>query len=294
MSNPSRAPRCRSRANEDVPRSAHHRRAGRHGRRPVARSALRGPALHQVRFRMVLRGRDPASARARHSGRSSRRPGACDPPGRAVHERGRCQSGQRLGPDEQGNRRGDSKDRAGMNGSDAAVTGDSKLKGRRTMDILIRGCEAPVPAKRIRRPLHLLAGGALATISLLTVLAGLARPAAAQESVKIGEIEAQTGSLTTYGWMSAQGMRMAVEQINKAGGFEVAGKKYKLDLLNPDSQGNPQQALIELKKMLDQEHVKYVFGPFLTNVYKGIEPYANGSNGKFLLMGGATAIHFDL
>ena len=162
------------------------------------------------------------------------------------------------------------------------------------MDILIRGCEAPVTAKRIRRPLHLLAGGALATICLLTMMAGLARPAAAQESVKIGEIEAQTGSLTTYGWMSAQGMRMAVEQINKAGGFEVAGKKYKLDLLNPDTQGNPQQALIELKKMLDQEHVKYVFGPFLTNVYKGIEPYANGSNGKFLLMGGATAIHFDL
>jgi branched-chain amino acid transport system substrate-binding protein len=46
--------------------------------------------------------------------------------------------------------------------------------------------------------------------------------------------------------------------------------------------------------MLEQEHVKYVFGPFLTNVYKGIEPYAKGFNGKFLLMGGATAIHFDL
>ncbi len=65
-------------------------------------------------------------------------------------------------------------------------------------------------------------------------------------------------------------------------------------LLNPDTQGNPQQALIELKKMLEQEHVKYVFGPFLTNVYKGIAPYAQGNNGKFLMIGGATAIHFDL
>ena len=36
--------------------------------------------------------------------------------------------------------------------------------------------------------------------------------------------------------------------------------------------------------MLEQEQVKYVFGPFLTNVYKGIEPYAKGFNGRFLLM----------
>ena len=130
-------------------------------------------------------------------------------------------------------------------------------------------------------------------LAAAAALAG-ALPAAAQEIVKIGEIEAETGSLNTYGWMSSQGMRMAVDEINKAGGFEVAGKKYTLALTAPDTQGNPQQALIELKKMLEEEHVRYVFGPFLTNVYKGIEPYADGFDGKFLMIGGATAIHFDL
>jgi branched-chain amino acid transport system substrate-binding protein len=132
-------------------------------------------------------------------------------------------------------------------------------------------------------------------LAMLAVLAGtFPRPARAQEVVKIGEIEAQTGPLNTYGWINSQGMRLAVDQINKAGGFTVAGKKYTLQLLNPDTQANPQQALIDLKNMLEQEHVKYVFGPFLTNVFKGIEPYANTFNGKFLLMGGATAIHYDL
>lgn len=134
----------------------------------------------------------------------------------------------------------------------------------------------------------------IAAVGGVVVMAAVSVPVDAQQVLKIGEIEAQTGALNTYGWMSAQGMRMAVDEINKAGGFEVAGKKYKLELVNPDTQGNPQQALIELKKMLEQDHVKYVFGPFLTNVYKGIEPYANGFNGKFLLMGGATAMHFDL
>src|SRR5690349_17787580 len=95
--------------------------------------------------------------------------------------------------------------------------------------------------------------GAAAALLLVGVVS-----ATAQEIVKLGEIEAQTGALNTYGWMSSQGVRMAVDEINKAGGFEVAGKKYKLQLVNPDTQGNPQQALIFLKQMLEQDHVKYV------------------------------------
>jgi branched-chain amino acid transport system substrate-binding protein len=142
---------------------------------------------------------------------------------------------------------------------------------------------------------RLTAGPAARVLALAAAIAaGSAGSALAEDTVKIGMIEAQTGALNTYGWMSSQGARMAVDEINKAGGFEVGGKKYKIQLINPDTQGNPQQALIELKKMLEQDKVKFVFGPFLTNVYKGVEPYATGFNGKFLLMGGATAIHFDL
>ena len=129
---------------------------------------------------------------------------------------------------------------------------------------------------------------------LAALLLHWATAAVAQEAVKIGELEAQTGPLNTYGWMSSQGMKMAVDEVNKSGGFEIAGKQYKLELSAPDDQGNPQQALIQLKQMLEQDKIKYVFGPFLTNIYKGVEPYATGFNGKFLMMGGATAIHFDL
>jgi len=116
----------------------------------------------------------------------------------------------------------------------------------------------------------------------------------AQETVPIGELEAQTGPLATYGWINHQGVRLAVEQINKAGGFEVAGKRYRLQLFAPDTRGNPQEALIELKQLLEQDHVQYVFGPFLSNVYDGVEAYATQNNGKFLMMGGATSMHAQL
>jgi len=115
--------------------------------------------------------------------------------------------------------------------------------------------------------------------------------AVAQDVVKIGQIEAQTGTLATYGWMGHQGANMAIEEINKAGGFKVGAKTYKLQLISPDTRANPQEALIQLKQLLEQEKVRYVFGPFLTNVFNGVEPYATQNNGKFLMMGGATAIH---
>ncbi|MGH6798857.1 MAG: ABC transporter substrate-binding protein, partial [Roseiarcus sp.] len=87
---------------------------------------------------------------------------------------------------------------------------------------------------------HRWAERSMATLCFVAALACAgAAPAAAQGVVRIGEIEAQTGALNTYGWMSSQGMRMAVDEINKAGGFQVAGKTYKLELINPDTQGNP-------------------------------------------------------
>jgi branched-chain amino acid transport system substrate-binding protein len=130
---------------------------------------------------------------------------------------------------------------------------------------------------------------ATATAALLA-----AAPAFAQDVVKLGQIEAQTGPLATYGWMGNQGAKMAVEEINKAGGFKVGAKTYKLELIAPDTRANPQEALIQTKQLLEQEKVKYIFGPFLTNVFNGVEPYLTQNNGKFLLMGGATAIHAQL
>ncbi len=125
----------------------------------------------------------------------------------------------------------------------------------------------------------------------LVVLGATVPGRASADEVSIGQIEAQTGPLQTYGWMSVQGAKLAVDEINRAGGFKVGGKTYTLKLISPDTQGNPQQGLILLKQLLEQDQVKYVFGPFLSNVFNGVEPYATQNNGKFLLMGGATAIH---
>jgi ABC-type branched-subunit amino acid transport system substrate-binding protein len=113
----------------------------------------------------------------------------------------------------------------------------------------------------------------------------------AQDVVKIGQIEAQTGPNAIYGYMGSQGVPMAVDEINKAGGFKVGDKTYKIELISLDTRGDPKEATIQLKRLLEQEKAKFVFGPFLSNVFVTVLPYAKQFNEKFLLMGGATRIH---
>lgn len=112
----------------------------------------------------------------------------------------------------------------------------------------------------------------------------------AADVVKIGEIEALTGPTATYGWMSAQGTKLAVEEINAKGGFKVGDKSYKLELTQADTRGEPREATVQFRKMME-ENVHFVFGPFLTNIFNAIEPIASQNNGKFLLFAGATSAH---
>src|ERR1700690_1077537 len=96
----------------------------------------------------------------------------------------------------------------------------------------------------------------------------------AQDVVKIGQIEAQTGPNAIYGWMGSQSVPIAVDEINKAGGFKVGDKTYKLELVSLDTRGDPKEATIQLKQLLEQDKVRFIFGPFLSNVFVTVLPYA--------------------
>ena len=127
-------------------------------------------------------------------------------------------------------------------------------------------------------------GAAFATVVSTCALAE-------SDTVKLGQIEAQTGPNAIYGYMSSQGVPVAVDEINKAGGFKVGDKTYKLELIALDTRGDPKEATIQLKKLLEQDKVRFVFGPFLSNVFVTTFPYAKQFNGKFLMLGGGTRIH---
>jgi branched-chain amino acid transport system substrate-binding protein len=81
-------------------------------------------------------------------------------------------------------------------------------------------------------------------------LAGV--PALAQEVVKIGYSGPLSGGAALYGKNVLDGMQMAAAEINAAG-FEVAGKKYKLEIVAFDDKYNPSETAINAQRLV-QEH----------------------------------------
>lgn len=103
----------------------------------------------------------------------------------------------------------------------------------------------------------------LGTLVLSTALAsalavaGLARPAAAAEDIKVGVIFDYTGPLAAGGSEAgAVGTKIAIDMINERGG--VAGHKIKA--IYADAQSKPDIAINEAERLLNQEKVDLLLG----------------------------------
>lgn len=87
---------------------------------------------------------------------------------------------------------------------------------------------------------------------IVAVAALAAAPAFAQEVVKIGYSGPLSGGAALYGKNVLDGMQMAAAEINAAG-FEVGGKKYKLEIVALDDKYNPSETAINAQRLV-QEH----------------------------------------
>jgi branched-chain amino acid transport system substrate-binding protein len=93
----------------------------------------------------------------------------------------------------------------------------------------------------------------LKRLSLAVAAGALASaPALAQEVVKIGYSGPLSGGAALYGKNVLDGMQMAASEINAAG-LEVAGRKYKLEIVALDDKYNPSETAINAQRLV-QEH----------------------------------------
>jgi branched-chain amino acid transport system substrate-binding protein len=71
------------------------------------------------------------------------------------------------------------------------------------------------------------------------------------EVIKIGHVAPLTGGIAHLGKDNENGARLAVDEINAAGGLEVGGKKYKLELLAEDDKADPKEGTLAAQKLVD-------------------------------------------
>ena len=106
---------------------------------------------------------------------------------------------------------------------------------------------------------------------------GLAAPAAAQQTIKIGELnsyKAFPAFLDPY----KKGMEMAVEEINAKGG--VLGKK--LEVISRDDGANPGEAVRVAEELVTREGVAMLAGTFLSNIGLAVTNFAGQKKVFFL------------
>lgn len=86
----------------------------------------------------------------------------------------------------------------------------------------------------------------------------------AKNAAKIGFTAALTGGAAAYGKSEEEGVRLAVEEINKKGNFPI-------DLLVEDTKAVPADSMNATKKLI-QEKVSMIIGPMTSNEAKAAGP----------------------
>jgi branched-chain amino acid transport system substrate-binding protein len=88
--------------------------------------------------------------------------------------------------------------------------------------------------------------------------AAKAAAAPAAEVIKIGHVAPLTGGIAHLGKDNENGARLAVEEINAAGGIKVGDKTYKLDLVAEDDKADPKEGTLAAQKIVDSGAIAVV------------------------------------
>ncbi|PWA12767.1 ethanolamine utilization protein EutJ [Pueribacillus theae] len=81
------------------------------------------------------------------------------------------------------------------------------------------------------------------------------------KEVPIGYSGPLSGAAAYYGENTVNGLKMAAEEINEAGGFEVDGQKYKLKLVTLDDKYLPNETASNAKRLIQENDAKVIFNP---------------------------------
>jgi branched-chain amino acid transport system substrate-binding protein len=96
--------------------------------------------------------------------------------------------------------------------------------------------------------------------AVLTALTAGAQEA--RDFFKVGVIAEISGSNAVGGNIIKRGYDMWATAVNAEGGIQIGGKKYKVQLVYGDSQSNPSQGASAVERLITQEHVDFIFGPY--------------------------------
>ena len=124
--------------------------------------------------------------------------------------------------------------------------------------------------RRMPEMKRLAATCAIAGALVIALPFGMSGEARAAEAIRIGALNPLTGSGSVYGPGMLEAIKIAVDQVNEAGG--PLGRK--LELHSADGQSDPNAAVLAAEKLVNLSRVRAIFGTYASAVTLAVQPIA--------------------
>lgn len=91
-------------------------------------------------------------------------------------------------------------------------------------------------------------------------------------TIELGAALSATGIYAANGNNTKHGYEFAIKKINNAGGVTIGGKCYHFAIKYYDDESTPARAAQLVERLIDQDKIKYVLGPYGSPLTKAILP----------------------
>ena len=118
----------------------------------------------------------------------------------------------------------------------------------------------------------LLVGGAVTAPSLLAACGGGGGAGEATDKFKVGAVLELSGASATGGQIAQRGYELWADTVNKAGGLDIGGEKYEVELVVQDCQSDPATGAEVTTRLATEEGVNAIFGAYTSGVQIAMNP----------------------
>ena len=104
---------------------------------------------------------------------------------------------------------------------------------------------------------------------------GLGAPGAvdaADKTLKIGVLGVMSGPAASWGLVNRYCAEARAQMINKAGGIEIGGETYNIEIVSIDDRNDPKVAVSGAERLIYEEGIHYIIGPNIDTTAAAVVP----------------------
>lgn len=131
----------------------------------------------------------------------------------------------------------------------------------------------------------------LLTSTLLAGAMSIAMPAFAQENtLKVGALVTMSGAGASWGQAMLNGLKLAAEDHNAAGGLKVGDKAYQIEVIAYDDAYKANEAVTAANRLVHEDKVKFMIGPVGSAPALAIQPITEEAKVIIMTLGFASQV----